>query len=100
MREGKIILPVEGNKGEDISAAHVWLTRMLIRYFGGLTVQDARGSWLDQGRVYTEDVKVYVVAGSSRNQLRRYALKAGCEAGQKSIYWVDFDGNVHIEEVY
>ena len=99
MREGKIILPVEGNNGEDISVAHVWLTRMLLRDFGGLTVHDARGTWLGQGRVYAEDVQVYVVAGNGNENLKRHACRAGREAQQKSIYWVDFDGNVHIEEV-
>lgn len=101
MREARIILPVVGNNGEDISQAHEALEVELAQCFGGYTVYEGRGGWVTpEGDLQREDVRIYDVAMSGDNgsgywsNLENIAMRTKLRAGQRSIYVRGPDGVV------
>lgn len=101
MLEAKIILPLEGNNGENIGRAHNYLRASLVANFGGVTVFSGIGHWRDEtGETINEVVCAYVTAMKStqgnNRKLRKLAIVAGREAGQKAVYVRYADGRVSI----
>ena len=100
MREALIILPNLDNRGQSIASAHKALATRLIDAFGGLTMRQAQGSWLDNGKLYHEAVTEYVVAYAptafNDGTLREIATQAGHEAKQMAIYARFASGEVEI----
>lgn len=79
--EGRLILPMLGNHGEDLTAILTSLQARLADAFGGATITSGLGLWRDPdtGTVQTEDI----------------AYSYGKAAGQKQVYVKTFDGSVH-----
>lgn len=103
MREGKVIIPITGNSGECLSAVHTWLARGIIKMFGGVTVTEGVGAWInpDTGVLHNDPVKVFHVAATNsttnNDRIRSLAILAGGKAREHAVYFVGFDGNVSIE---
>jgi hypothetical protein len=99
MITAQINLPKLDNDGVALDGAHADLKRELLAQFGGATVWDAQGLWLDDGKVYAEEVGVYQVAISSdadaANSIRALAIKAGRGAKQLAMF-VIIDGKPEI----
>jgi hypothetical protein len=99
MREGRIILPVNGNDGEPLLQVHVALRKALVQEFGGFTAVDGAGGWVNaDGVLVSEPVTVYDVAGDypMNYALRSIAAEFATLAGQDCVYCRDFDGNVEL----
>lgn len=100
MREGKIILPNNDNGGKPLNAIQRGLTHELCKRFGGCTEIDGFGSWINgDGELIAEPVTVYTVAGEDNEQLRDIAQAYGRTAAQQAIYWTDFDGLAHVDNL-
>ncbi|MFT3671282.1 hypothetical protein [Aestuariivirga sp.] len=107
MQEAIIHLPMFDNDGKPIGAIHDWLKRELCKLFGGFTSHHATGGWIDptdEGKVYVEQVRRYIVAASpdfaERNEkLKALAYEAGLRARQVAVYWRDFNGTVSIDYI-
>lgn len=104
MREALIILPIQGNDGTDLSAAHAALAKDICRTFGGATISEARGMWIDPtGRLFDEPVRQYAVAcednAASVAALRGMADGIGRVARQQSMYLRLPSGDVEIREI-
>lgn len=99
IREGRIILPMKDNSGNDISAVLRGLQEQLTQQFGGVTIMSAIGLWNDAGTVQQEDVATFDVAAENSPgncaMLRAIAAAHGQLARQKVVYVRDFDGTVH-----
>lgn len=99
MRIAQINLPVFDNNGVNLDDVHANLANNLCVVFGGFTVWQARGAWVDDGKLYQEDVKVYQVAYEpdhvARNNLRALTIRAGKEARQIAMFLV-IDGETEI----
>jgi hypothetical protein len=99
MRIAQINLPVFDNNGVNLDAVHETLARNLCVIYGGFTVTAGRGAWVDNGRLYHEDVKVYQVAydpaqiGAQR--MRDTAQYIGRMAKQIAMFIV-IDGEAEI----
>lgn len=100
MREAKIILPHADNEGRELTSVHNALMRDLCLAFGGATITDGRGAWVDGGKTYDELVRVFHVAAeaTARNMsdLRRLARFHAVKAKQLAVYLVNFDGVAEI----
>ena len=100
MREGLIILPQADNSGNSLETLGNDLAASIGRAFGGCTVTEARGIWVDHGEVYDEPVWQFTVAYSPSDendrQLRRLAQSYGLAAKQLSIYVRLAGGSVEI----
>lgn len=99
MKEGRIILPVNGNDGEPLTHQHFCLRIALIKAFNGFTETAGRGGWTNsKGAQVLEDVMVYDVAGypSDNVVLISIAKEVGAMAGQECVYVRDFDGRVEL----
>jgi hypothetical protein len=98
IREGRIILPMKDNSGNDISSTLLSLQERLTDEFGGVTIMPGVGLWKDAGTVQREDVANFLVAGENtignNALLRAIAAAHGELAGQKTVYVRAFDGDV------
>lgn len=93
MREGRIILPVFSNKGEDMDALHTKVQDALCAAFGGFTATQGNGGWFNPTTMQTqkENVVVYDVA-AEEDDLSTYVLLDSVvdmilrESDQHSVY--------------
>ena len=108
MREACIILPNELNANTEFKArgpdVQKQLALELCTRFGGCTVIDSHGMWLDgQGNLYDEPGKMFVVAGndtdSNNEAIKHVAHDFGRMMDQLAIYYRDFTGQVHIDDL-
>ncbi|UDL89830.1 hypothetical protein LGH82_33155 [Mesorhizobium sp. PAMC28654] len=100
MREALMIIPKADNHGHDLSNVRkATLTRM-IDAFGGCTVRDAEGYWLDNGKLYqepvTELVSAYTPTDFNDATLREIATQAGHDAKQLAVYVRFASGEVEL----
>ena len=100
MREALIILPKADNHGHDLTQVrNATLTRM-IDAFGGCTVRDAQGYWVDKGKLYnepvTELVSAYAPTEFNDQTLREIATHAGHDAKQLAVYVRFASGEVEL----
>jgi len=67
MIEITIIIPKADNDGDTFTDNHhAIFEAALIKSFGGLTeLSTVKGAWMDQGRLYRDESKTYLVALSS-----------------------------------
>lgn len=102
MRIFQINLPVLDNNGAGMVHVHEKLQRDLCAAFGGYTVTEAQGAWMDKGKLYAEPVMVYQVAYDPRiipvDLLREMAQFTGKAAKQIAIFIV-IDGEAEILEI-
>jgi hypothetical protein len=102
MRIAQINLPVLDNNGAGMVHVHEKLQRDLCTIFGGYTVTEAQGAWMDKGKLYAEPVMVYQVAyepnASERQKIRMVADRAGKAAKQIAMFVV-LDGEAEIVEI-
>jgi hypothetical protein len=100
MRIAQLNLPVFGNDGVNLDAVHNALSVDLCQFFGGFTVTQGRGAWVDAGKLYHEDVKVYQIAFDANadgvaDLLRAIARDYGKAANQIAMFLV-IDGAAEI----
>lgn len=98
--EGRLIMPMRGNHGEDINDVLHGLQERLIAAFGGVTIIPAVGFWRNhEGTVQSEDIASFLIAAPDTVEnnavLRDIAYAYGKAAGQKEVYIKAFDGSVH-----
>ena len=99
--EGRLILPMQGNHGENLTAVLTSLQARLADAFGGATITSGLGLWRDPdtGTVQTEDIADFRIAAPDTVEnnavLRDIAYSYGKAAGQKQVYVKTFDGSVH-----
>lgn len=107
MRIAQINLPLLSNEGKSLVGVHETLQRDLCTLFGGYTVTEGQGAWMDKGKLYAEPVAVYQVAipfkdwteqEASRNKVRMLADRAGKAAEQIAMFVV-IDGEVEFIEI-
>ncbi len=102
MRIAQINLPVLDNNGAGMVHVHEKLQRDLCAAFGGYTVTEAQGAWMDKGKLYAEPVMVYQVAyepnSTAVSQLKAEARHIGAMAKQIAIFIV-IDGEAEILEI-
>lgn len=103
MREGLIILPQADNSGNSLETLGNDLAASIGRAFGGCTVTEGRGIWVDIGEVYDEPVWQFTVAYSpsaeNDRQLRRLAENYGLAAKQLTVYVRFASGTVEIIDI-
>lgn len=101
-REGRIILPVFGNAGQDLDGLHTNVQDALIAAFGGFTASQCWGGWFNPTTMQTqkEDVVCYEVAAEEGETahvlLDSIADMILRESDQYSVYLRYPDGSVHI----
>lgn len=87
----QIVLPKQGNKGENLSSAHAFIRQALCHHFGGFTALDSFGGWIDPatGTEYMEPGLTYqtgmVNSPENAATLRAIAERAGRMAGQLAM---------------
>jgi hypothetical protein len=64
MREASIILPCDPTEKRLFETEHRHLAAKLANHFGGFTVTEGKGGWIDpsNGKTIYDDVRVYTVA--------------------------------------
>jgi hypothetical protein len=99
--EAKIILPMRDNDGAPLEVIHEMLAKALCLGFGRCTITKGEGLWLDGGKFYQEEVAVFHVAGQAlaSDRLADIARRFGSMAKQLAVYYVDFKGKVHIDDL-
>jgi hypothetical protein len=100
--ETKIIIPVHDNDGSDNADVLDRTIRRMCTLFGGATVYQARGFWLnDEGRLFIDDVNVVVSAATkvdeAREALRALARDVLSLTDQESVF-ISIDGAAEIIE--
>lgn len=100
MRIAQINLPILDNNGAGINAVHDALQLDLCNFFGGFTVFEGRGAWVDNGKLYQEPVMVYQVAFDPNadgvaDLLRAIARDYG-KAGKQIAMFLVIDGEAEI----
>lgn len=102
MRIAQINLPTFDNAGVHLDAVHAELHRDLCDVFGGFTVTDGRGAWVDNGKLYFEAVKVYQIAyepgAANELAIRNIAVRIGRRAKQVAIFYA-IDGEAKIVDL-
>lgn len=101
MREARLILPVQGNDGQELLPFHLLLRRMLVRTWGGYNSSHVTGGWVDHaGTLYEDEGIAYDVAmepHEGNNQiLRSLAVDFGSRMGQLGVYLRYPSGDVEI----
>lgn len=103
MREASIILPLNDNDGNGLLEVHNSLARALSEAFGGCTAVASSGYWYHEGRLYDEPGRVFTTAAEPtavNNKMIAFLAKYyGEMAKQIAVYYRDFDGNVHIDDI-
>ena len=100
MREARIILPIVSLEREH-TTVHKGLRRLLCQSFGGCTVTQGSGAWVDgEGNTITETVTIYDVAvePTTLNGARviQLAHNAASDLNQEAVYVRLPTGNVLI----
>ena len=100
MKEAQINLPILGNNGKSLGAAHTTLENMLVTLFGGCTRTIGVGMWQGEDKLYREDVYCYMVAmeatPGNRSALQGIADAIKLAARQDAMYVCHADGDVII----
>lgn len=105
MREALIICPKNDNNGNPLPHIKRKAVRFLSDNFGGCTVREAEGAWVnpDTDDVQEEPVWELTVACSDtdsvRSLLRSIAVEIGVQADQHSMYIRYPSGDVEIVEI-
>jgi hypothetical protein len=89
----EMIIPHRDNDGSDNAAVIESSIRALCAKFGGVTVYDAKGFWVNpEGRLYQDDVAVLVSAALSQEQesvaadLRALAREVLAATDQEAVF--------------
>lgn len=102
MRIFQINLPTLDNNGAGIVHAHEKLQKGLCQAFGGYTVTEGQGAWMDNGKLYAEPVMVYQAAYDPHtipaDLLREMAQFTGKDAKQIAMFIV-IDGEAEIIDI-
>jgi hypothetical protein len=100
MKEAKVILPHTDNDGRSLFDLHGELARTICQLFGGCTIADGRGCWLNGDKLFDETVAIFHVAAedneTNNRALRHVARTYGALAKQLAVYVVDFSGNAAV----
>jgi len=105
MREALIVCPKNDNDGRPLPLVKKRAVRFLADTFGGCTVREAEGAWInpDTGDVQQEPVWEFTVACHDtvtvRSLLHSIAVEIGLQADQHSMYLRYPSGNVEIIEI-
>lgn len=98
MREARIILPHYATAAS--VDAHQKLRHALLAAFGGYTVTNGTGAWLDGEKPSHDNVTIYDVAvhlsKANREHVREIAVSAATALGEKAVYVRYPEGNVDI----
>lgn len=107
LRSARIVLPFTLEQISD--AAHEWLQRQLCIVYGGYTVTNGQGAWIEnppgaeRGVLHSDTVRVYDIAmadtDTNADRLVRIAHGAAAMLKQKSVYYQFPDGRVFIDDV-
>lgn len=100
MKTSTIILPVLDNNLKPLHKLHDWLEIEICKTFGGCTVTEGTGLWINpNGKLYKEKVKQYDIGMADLNdgmaKLRLIARELAEKAKQECIFVRD--GNNSIE---
>ena len=74
MKTITLIAPKKNNDGEDMTTQIVKLENYIIDEFGGLTSQDVRGAWKDNGVIYYDDSVKYTIATEKFNTKQAWEM--------------------------
>lgn len=100
MREAHFHLPAILNDGSDAQSFVDACTKAIIEEFGGCTVSEATGYWMDNGKLYQEPVYRFTVGimdgGYQENRLLDMAKHFAQLMDQLAVYYVWTDGEVSI----
>lgn len=99
INEFAIHLVNRDNQGKDLSGLNNLTLQTIARAFGGFTVTEARGGWINnEGKLYDEPVLRVLIAcentPENSGKLKQIALNYKAEAGQEAVYIKAFDGAV------
>lgn len=100
MRIARITLPTNDNAGQALPFVHSMLRLDLCKAFGGCTVTDSHGAWIDSatGKLYDEPGKLYAVAAEwdseKESELLLIAARYGAIAEQIAVMVEMADGRV------
>ena len=92
MIEFRILTPVADNDGHAFSSQHhMDFESEVLRRFGGFSLLPGTvtGQWASEGRTYTDDLRVYVIAVESifdAGRIRELAQYAVAHYRQEAIY--------------
>lgn len=102
MRIAQINLPLFDNDGASLASVHENLQRDLCTIFGGYTVTEGQGAWMDGGKLYAEPVAIYQVAYDHRVTADQSVIDAaqhyGRAAKQIAVFYV-IDGKATIADI-
>jgi hypothetical protein len=101
MREGLLIVPQRDNDGKSLQHVRHYAELALAKSFGGVTVSNAKGSWVSpSGELVTEPVWQLVAAYEPTAQndakLDSVARYVGHEGRQQAVYVRHASGEVSI----
>jgi len=66
-------------------AAREAAREILIRHFGGYTIQDARGGWIDDGKIYQEYTLVIYLSDTTLDEVHAAADELVKTFNQSSV---------------
>jgi len=99
LTESSIILPLKDNDGNELSAAHTKLGKLLLAHWSGYTTNYVTGSWLATSGQLVQDASViYIIAmpcsKKEQSQLRSLIKEIKQSTKQEAIYLKACTGQV------
>lgn len=99
MREVHFHLPRVDNAGNSTETLIDQCLCEIIAKFGGATLTEAQGFWMDNGKLYKEPVYRFTVALTTAADLisaRSIAIRYAVQMEQLALYFVNPEGDVSI----
>jgi Protein of unknown function (DUF3574) len=100
MKEAFIHLVKNDNQGRDLTDLNQSYLTLIAQTFGGFTVTEARGGWINpDGKLYDEPVlRVSIAMADTKEtneKLKQIATAYKALANQEAVYTVDTKGDVY-----